>query len=147
MSDSASAPREQSFGVIPVRRTPYGRLEFLLVQHHGGHWAFPKGHPEPGEAPQQSALRELQEETGLRAERLLPTPLVEEYSFRHRGQLIHKRVTYWIGWVADGGQGARPQEEEIAQLTWGSFDRAHQRLSVPAARALLEQAQEILRRV
>ena len=136
--------REQSFGIIPVRRGPGGRLEILTVQHHAGHWAFPKGHPEPGEVPQQTALRELEEETGMRAERLLPAPLIEEYSFRYEGRRIDKRVTYWVGWVADDGARARPQEEEIAQLGWASVGQTRRRLTFPAARAMLDQALSIL---
>ena len=37
---------------------------FLLIQHQAGHWAFPKGHANPGESPAETARREFAEETG-----------------------------------------------------------------------------------
>ena len=47
-------------------------VRFALVQgRHTGKWSFPKGHPQDGEAPITTALREIQEETGIHE---LPTP-------------------------------------------------------------------------
>ncbi|MBD3304395.1 NUDIX domain-containing protein, partial [Candidatus Woesearchaeota archaeon] len=41
--------------------------KYLLVKHkEGGHWDFPKGHAEEGETEEETALREIYEETGLR---------------------------------------------------------------------------------
>ena len=56
---------EKSCGAIVARKTESGR-EILLIRHvNGGHWAFPKGHVEKGETEEQTALREILEETGL----------------------------------------------------------------------------------
>ena len=52
---------ERSFGVVPVWKDVDGRVLFLLIQHHSGHWAFPKGHAHIGETDIEAALRrELQ---------------------------------------------------------------------------------------
>lgn len=49
---------------------PGGRV--LLLRYRSGAWAFPKGHIEPGETPQETAVREVQEETGVTARVIAP---------------------------------------------------------------------------
>ena len=56
--------KEKSCGALVVRRGAESP-EILLIKHNGGHWAFPKGHVEAGETEEETALREVQEETGL----------------------------------------------------------------------------------
>ena len=58
---------EKSCGAI-VFRCPADKLEVLLLKHRNGHWDFPKGHVEPGESEQETALREVREESGLTVE-------------------------------------------------------------------------------
>ena len=56
----------RSCGVIPYRKTA-GGVEYLLLLQTNGFWSFPKGHMEAFESEQETALRELKEETGLDA--------------------------------------------------------------------------------
>ena len=56
----------RSCGVIPYRKTEEG-IQYLLLMQTNGYWSFPKGHMEAFESEEETALRELQEETGLRA--------------------------------------------------------------------------------
>lgn len=58
--------QEISAGIIIYRKTPDGP-SFLLLYHGRNHWSFPKGHLEEGERSFKAALREVQEETGLRS--------------------------------------------------------------------------------
>lgn len=56
---------EKSCGAI-VYRKHHGNTEILLVRHlKSGHWSFPKGHMEAGETEEDTARREIKEETGL----------------------------------------------------------------------------------
>ena len=56
---------EKSCGAVVFREKDY-KKQILLIRHvNGGHWAFPKGHVEKGETEEQTALREILEETGL----------------------------------------------------------------------------------
>ena len=57
----------RSCGVIPYRVTSEG-IRYLLLLQTNGFWSLPKGHMEPFESEEQTALRELKEETGLAAE-------------------------------------------------------------------------------
>lgn len=85
---------EKSCGAV-VFRNSAGGPAFLLIRHvNGGHWAFPKGHMEPGESEEETAIREIREETGLsvrldtgfrRAVRYAPKPGVD------------KDVVYFLG--------------------------------------------------
>lgn len=131
-----------SYGIIPLRRTPQG-WETLLVQHQGGHWAFPKGHPEPGEEPHHSAIRELVEETGLEVVRLFDVePLEEKYMFRWKEDLIAKTVIYFLAEV----QGeVTLQQEELVDFSWELLTSAHKRATFPATRQLCLTTQDILR--
>ena len=141
--------QDYSCGVIPVRVVD-GVREFLLVQHNAGHWAFPKGHPEGGETPIETARRELLEETGLAEVELLASPVFEEhYEFTKRsGTLVQKRVTYFLGQIggsektADGG--VRLQAEEVQAFAWGDAAATAERLSFDEGRALLAKVTAFL---
>ena len=60
-----------SAGVIPVRETPEG-YRFLLLRAYD-YWDFPKGMVEPGETPEEAAVKETEEEAGVQGA-LLPGP-------------------------------------------------------------------------
>ena len=87
---------EKSYGIIPLRQES-GVWQVLLILHQGGrHWAFPKGHGDPGETALDSARRELKEETGLDIQELLQdSPLVERYQFHRKHEVVVKTVQYF----------------------------------------------------
>jgi len=135
--------RDYSCGVIPVR-VYGGRRYYLLVQHAAGHWGFPKGHPENGATADQTALRELAEETGLTDCGLIARPTFrEQYIFTKRsGKTVLKDVTYFIGLVSD--QEARPAEGEIVEISWGDARQTRDRLTFDEGRALLDEVEAFL---
>jgi 8-oxo-dGTP pyrophosphatase MutT (NUDIX family) len=68
----AVSPYSHAGGV--VARTVDGEREYLLVgaRRSRGEWVLPKGHIEPGETPEAAAVREVQEEAGVRAAVVAP---------------------------------------------------------------------------
>ena len=133
---------EESFGVIPVRQSGEGWSVFLIQHRKGRYWGFPKGHAEPGETPEQSATRELLEETNLTIIRFLSIdPIKEEYTFLLRGKRVFKRVVYY---VAEVGGDVSLQMEEIADGMWVPFPEALKKPTHPEGRAILQQVYEKL---
>lgn len=128
-----------SCGVIPYR-VINGKREFLLIQHKAGHWAFPKGHPEKGETEQQTARRELAEETGISDVEIDEEhPFKEHYTFAKRdGKQVSKCVVYFLGQVA-ADQAVAIQEAEVSDHTWGSASQTLEQMSFDEGRALLDE--------
>lgn len=134
--------RDYSYGIIPVQ-VQDGLWRVLLIQHHAGHWAFPKGHADPGESPQQTAERELLEETGLTLERyLLSEPLTENYYFTYQGQRIHKTVDYFLALVKGD---VVIQEREIQNSQWLILSEGYQRITFKEGKHMCVQAAEFLK--
>ena len=139
----AMTRRDHSYGLVPIWRDPASR-QYLLIQHHAGHWAFPKGHAEPGESPAQAAKREFTEETGIEAFTFWGEPtFAETYHFRKKaGLLVEKTVTYFLGEVH--APTVTPQPEEVADYAWGSYEQTRKRITFDDARALLDQVEAYL---
>ena len=139
-------PTDFSCGVIPITEF-HGERHYLLVQHDAGHWSFPKGHPEGNESPQQTARRELGEETGLRGVSLVPTPAFDEhYIFTKRsGKVVDKTVTYFLGHVdPEAARRLRLQVEEVADAKWLRLAAAHGLMTFDAGRLLLDEVERFL---
>ncbi|MEM1098922.1 MAG: NUDIX domain-containing protein [Planctomycetota bacterium] len=133
-----------SCGVIPVVFDGSVR-RYLLVQHKAGHWSFPKGHPEGDETPEQTARRELEEETGLAGVDLLTKPMFDErYVFTKRsGKVVEKDVTYFVGRVPPPGTVV-VQEKELADFAWGDPAATRARMTFNEGRALLDEVERFL---
>jgi 8-oxo-dGTP pyrophosphatase MutT (NUDIX family) len=128
---------EESFGVIPLKQED-GHWMVLLINHKkGGYWAFPKGHSEPGELPEQTASRELFEETGLRIMRKLTDKTVREaYKFYRGSQLIEKVVTYFIAEV----EGTIVlQVGEVNESQWVKLAEAERWITFEESRRIIRQ--------
>lgn len=104
----------KSSGVIPYRLTENGPEFLLLFQRGSNTWSFPKGHMEPGETEQQTALRELWEETGLTATLHPAIHTTLEYAI---SAYRRKQVVLFLG-KAEGTLAL--QEKEIRSHQWVS---------------------------
>ncbi|HEY9384578.1 MAG TPA: NUDIX hydrolase [Gemmatimonadales bacterium] len=136
--------REVSAGGIVFRRDPAGLLRFLLIRDSYDNWGFPKGHLEDGESPADAALRETEEETGLRGLVLHGPIRVIDWHFRFRGRFIHKYCHFFLFESADGEPV--PQEAEgITACHWRGLDEALSELSYENARGVLRRAGDMAR--
>lgn len=101
----------KSCGVIPFRWHG-SEKEYLILLQTNNCWSFPKGHMEARETEEQTALRELFEETGLRA-KLFPTKrVVSEYDLP---PFARKQVIFFLGEVTGD---VIPQETEVVAHKW-----------------------------
>lgn len=99
-----------------VIREERGRRSVLLIADRWGFMAPPKGHLETGETSEEAAVREVQEETGVRAiVKLELGPM--RYRFPGRdGRPIHKTVRYFL--MEPVGGSLRPQPGETLGAQW-----------------------------
>lgn len=109
--------KELSAGGVTYRHCKAG-IEILMVLDMFGRWTLPKGRVEPGEEPDEAALREIREETGIRG-RIVTVLSPAHYSYycSHRRASIDKRVEYFLV-EAVGDDSPRPQLEEIKAVKW-----------------------------
>jgi len=104
-------------------------------------WTLPKGTPNPGETREQTALREVAEETGLEV-RITDELGSIEYWFVQRGTRIHKTVHYYL-MEPIGGDLTR-HDHEFDQVRWVPFDQAPGLLTFETERALVAKAAEVV---
>ena len=104
---------------------------------HGGTWTLPKGTPNPGETVEETAIREVQEETGLVVRIVAPLPSIE-YTFVQGGTRIHKTVHYFLMRPV-GGDLAR-HDREFERVRWVHFEDARSLLTFDTERSLVETA-------
>ena len=104
-------------------------------------WTLPKGTPNPGESREETALREVAEETGLEVRITGPLDSID-YQFIQRGTRIHKTVHYFF-MEPIGGDLAR-HDHEFEEVRWISFDDAAHLLTFDTERALVHKARQEL---
>lgn len=92
----------------------------VLMMFRRGKWDLPKGKLDKKETPEEGALRETEEETGLKNIKLI-SPLVTTYHTYHEGTRYILKETKWFGMKVSGDQKLTPQaEEQITKLEWVS---------------------------
>jgi 8-oxo-dGTP pyrophosphatase MutT (NUDIX family) len=141
------ARQERSAGGVVFRvaadadGTP--RVMFLLIRDSYRNWGFPKGHLEKGEPPEQAALREVSEETGLSGLSLRGEINTIDWYFRFRGRLIHKYCHFYL--IESASEATSPQREEgITACRWLPLDAALEMISYANARDVLRRAAELM---
>jgi 8-oxo-dGTP pyrophosphatase MutT (NUDIX family) len=148
--------KDEAFGIVPVFVNATDTL-FLLIQHQAGHWAFPKGHADPGESALETAKRELEEETGIRDYEVVEEPSfveyysfvqeaaptsVKHYAFAKEGEVIEKTVTYFVAFV--NSMDVVLQVEEVQNSAWSSFEEAINLITFDGNRQVLREVKAYL---
>lgn len=146
------------------RRTRSGRIEEvssggLVIDDFGGDvrgiligkhdrrgrlvWSLPKGHVELGETLEETAVREIEEETGVRSE--VEHQLGEvDYWFMLHGEKIHKTVHHFLLRFVSGELS--DWDREVVEVAWVPLDEIHDRLAHPDERRLVAQVPGLLAR-
>ena len=133
--------QEKSCGAICVKQTAGGPRVLLIRHRYGGHWAFPKGHVEPGETERETAAREVREETGAAIRILDGYREITTYS---PGKGVMKDVVMFLAQITGGK--LRPQPEEVRAVELLTPGEAQKRLTYEADRRLLQKAQPLIDR-
>ncbi len=134
--------QDHSAGGLVVRGS-----EVLLISTLGGRrWQLPKGHLEPGETPEQAAVREVREETGVTGRILAPLPAIE-YRYRERGRLlVDKRVDFFLLAYEEGNE-LDFDPREVYRAAWFPWDEALSRITFENERRVVRAARKLLDRL
>jgi 8-oxo-dGTP diphosphatase len=124
---------EHSAGGVTVRQGTggaSGTWEVLIIERrHRRDWSLPKGHLEPGETAEQAALRELEEETGVRG-RILGYLATTRYPITGRcGRPTTKVVHHFLMEPVPGEDAGQPEHPDREIPHWLPFPEALARLS------------------
>ena len=110
-------------------------IKYILVEESDGHIGFPKGHLEIGETEELCALREIWEETGIRA--VLIDGFREPVAYPKANDIM-KHVTYFIATYSD--QTPVHKADEVNGLLILSFEDAYEALTYDNSKKWLEKA-------
>jgi 8-oxo-dGTP pyrophosphatase MutT (NUDIX family) len=109
-------------------------------------WILPKGHVEEGERMEETALREVREETGLEAEIIDRLGDVTYWYVRREPEggpsRVFKRVRFFLMLFRGGRFGDR--DEEMDDVRWFSLERAQTMLAYANERTLMFRARDLL---
>lgn len=126
---------ERSCGAV-VFRDIGGEKRFLLIKNkRSAHWGFPKGHVEKGETDEQTACREVLEETGIHISIFPDFKSKSEYTIQGK---INKTVLIFLATTKDTQTVI--QQSEIEDYIWLGFDAALDTLNYENDKAILKKA-------
>jgi 8-oxo-dGTP diphosphatase len=128
-----------SAGGIIIKKDGDG-VKVLVTQHskYKG-WDFPKGHLELGETSEQAALREVEEETGVKAE-IIEKVGQTQYFYYEDGKKVFKTVTFFLMKFVE--QGVATTAFEVSGTKWLSPDEVEGQLTFKDTKELWRKAKE-----
>ncbi len=142
-------PIEKSAGAVIFRRQG-DEIKYLLLHYPSGsrsgrnYWDFPKGHIEPQERTEETARREIKEETGLQDIEIIPGfRETIKYFFRWKEKNILKFVTFYL--VETVTEKIKISSEHMG-YKWLPYEEAIEQLSFKNAKEILKKANDFLSR-
>jgi 8-oxo-dGTP pyrophosphatase MutT (NUDIX family) len=128
---------EHSYGGVVVR----GDHVAAIVPRGKRALALPKGGPERGERPEETAMREVREETGLTARVRAPLGDVT-YHYRRSGRRVRKTVSFFLLDYVEGSTD--DHDHEVTEARWVPLEAARSELTYPGERDMVENAIKLL---
>ena len=131
---------EKSCGAVVFTKTDDG-VRYVIVQSLEGYYGFPKGHCEAGETEEETALREVLEETGLRVYLLPGFRCTDEHPIPQKPGII-KQIVYFAARYAD--QRITYQKEELMDARLMTFDEAMNAFQWDSSKAILRKVNDYI---
>ncbi|MFE6610134.1 MULTISPECIES: NUDIX hydrolase [Amycolatopsis] len=103
-------------------------------------WSLPKGHIEDGETVEQTAVREVKEETGISAQVLQPLGTID-YWFVAERRRVHKTVHHFI--LESTGGELSDEDVEVTEVAWVPLADLETKLAYSDERKLVRKAKEL----
>jgi len=145
-SDRQPVQTEVSAGGVTYRLVAGGGVEIALISVASPpRWQLPKGHVDPGESPEQAAMREVREETGIETTLVAPLEVIDYWYHglaRGRRVRVHKYVHFYL--LAHRAGDVRDHDHEVHEARWMPLDEALRALAFDAERSVLERARGLI---
>lgn len=107
-------------------------------------WSLPKGHIEEGETAEQTAMREIAEETGIQGRVLAELGSID-YWFVTEGRRVHKTVHHYL--LRFTGGELSDADIEVTEVAWVPLPELESRLAYADERRLAEVAGQLIKRM
>ena len=131
MVDGIDRPREEQLAAVIGRMDRRGRML----------WSLPKGHIEQGETAEQTAIREVAEETGIHGHVLAALGSID-YWFVTDGRRVHKTVHHYL--MRFSGGELCDEDVEVTEVAWVPVSELPRKLAYADERRLAEVAHELI---
>ena len=133
--------KEKSCGAIVFKRQKDG-IKYLLLHYEAGHWDFPKGNEEKHEKEEQTAAREIKEETGIEdiefADGFKETI---KYFYKNGEETMYKEVVFFL---AQSATESVVLSKEHSGYAWMSYEHAEKKLTFNNSKDLVRKANQFL---
>ena len=133
--------KEKSCGAV-IYKKENNDYKFLLIYQNNGFWSFPKGHVEDNEIEEETAIREIKEETNLDVNLDNNFKHKIEYCIEHKN--VMKEVVYFI--ATPKNEDIKPQLSEISEIKWLTYEEAMSIITYDNSKDILIKAMEYLNR-
>jgi bis(5'-nucleosidyl)-tetraphosphatase len=137
-------PYEHSAGAV-IFRKENGQLLYLLLHYEAGHWGCAKGHVENNETIEETAGREIQEETGLTDISFFPGfKELNRYFFMKKQERINKTVTFLL---AETSKFEITISHEHSGFAWLPYEEALARTTFKNEKEVFRKANEFVLKI
>jgi 8-oxo-dGTP pyrophosphatase MutT (NUDIX family) len=137
---------DQSAGAIVYYMKDKGPM-FLLLKYPT-YWGFSKGIIEKGEEPEQTAIRELEEETGISVDKIEIIPgftFIQNWMYRFKGELIKKKATYMLVETSKETSKKVVLSSEHEDFQWLDYEDSLKIMKVKNNKEMLKEAYEFIK--
>ena len=135
-------PTEKSCGAVVFKRQKDGSVKYLLLHYEAKHWDFPKGKQEKNEKEEQTAIREIKEETGIEEIEFVDNfRETIKYFYKNGEETVYKEVIFYLAQSAT--EEVKLSSEHIG-YAWLSYEHAYKKLTFNNAKELLEKVDKFL---
>ena len=140
--------REISAGGVVYRKlkvkSEKSKILWLVCKHSGyKKWVLPKGLINEGEMAEAAAVREVQEETGVKARIVAKIKPVEKYTYTLNGERVFKIVQYFLMEYVSGD--VADHDWEMEEVEWLEFGEAYKRLDFSGQKRTLKLGEKMVK--
>lgn len=130
-------------GTRSIDQGEHSRTEAGKTQVKQFRWSLAKGTPDKGETIEETAIREVQEETGLDVEVQSSIGSINYWFTDREGSVRYHKTVHFYLMAAVGGDTSR-HDPEFDVVQWFPFDEALKTVAYPNEADVLRQARELI---